>query len=226
MRNTIIGLSFIFFALSGIVLFKALSIPVVHTQQQTDPDELKTKEPAAEADDSPGYYQFDVAHSQSTVQGLQAAPSRSEDEGTNKNVETQTNDKTFETRNRERVLAVIGAGAFTPGQIVIDDSLRHTIIQVVPDIMSSPDYRVYVEGHTDDIPIKAYSDKRYIDNMELSFLRAKAVASLLVENGISRDRISITGYGETRPIASNETDEGRIKNRRVEIKLVPEDKEL
>ncbi|HBH62622.1 MAG TPA: cell envelope biogenesis protein OmpA, partial [Nitrospiraceae bacterium] len=69
-------------------------------------------------------------------------------------------------------------------------------------------------------------DKRYIDNMELSFLRAKAVASLLVENGISRDRISITGYGETRPIASNETDEGRIKNRRVEIKLVPEDKEL
>lgn len=121
---------------------------------------------------------------------------------------------------------MIGAGAFNSGQIVIDNSLMHTIKEVVPHILSTPDYRVYVEGHTDDMPIKVSSDKRFIDNMELSYLRAKAVASILVENGISLDRISITGYGDTRPTTSNETDEGRIKNRRVEIKLVPEDKEL
>ena len=59
--------------------------------------------------------------------------------------------------------------------------------------------------------------------MELSLLRAKSVASLLVKNGISIERISVTGYGDTRPIASNETAEGRAKNRRVEIKLVPEE---
>jgi outer membrane protein OmpA-like peptidoglycan-associated protein len=61
--------------------------------------------------------------------------------------------------------------------------------------------------------------------MELSFLRAKAVARILVKHGISLERISIIGYGETHPIASNETDAGRAKNRRVEVKLVPEDKE-
>ncbi len=62
--------------------------------------------------------------------------------------------------------------------------------------------------------------------MDLSFLRAKAVAGILVKYGISPERISVTGYGDTRPIASNETDEGRAKNRRVEVKLIPEDKEF
>jgi len=166
------------------------------------------------------------ATGQPVVQDVQAAHAGIMDEGRDVKAGTDTNDKTSGTRNRARVLAVIGAGAFNSGQIVVDDTLINTIKKVVPDILSSPGYKVYVEGHTDDMPIKASSDKRYIDNMELSFLRAKTVASILVENGISPNRISVTGYGESRPIASNESDEGRIKNRRVEIKLVPEDKEL
>jgi len=184
------------------------------------------KDPAAEAVESSAKYPLDQAAGQSGVRDVQAAPARAGDENPTEHSEIRTNDKAAETGNRARVLAVIGAGAFNSGQIVIDDALMHTIKEVVPDILSSPGFRVYVEGHTDDIPIKASSDKRYIDNMELSFLRAKAVASILAGNGIPPDRISVTGYGETRPIASNETDEGRIKNRRVEIRLVPEDKEL
>ncbi len=226
MRNIIVGLSLIFFALSGILLFKALNIPVNHSQQQEKTAGLKTKEPAAESYDASEKHPLDKAASRSVVQDLQAATAKLEDKGPNKNAGTQTNDKTLGNGNKARVLAVIGAGAFNSGQIVIDYSLINTIKKVVPNILSSPYYRVHVEGHTDNMPIRASYDKRYVDNMELSFLRAKAVASILVENGISMDRISVTGYGETRPIASNETDEGRIKNRRVEIKLVPEDKEL
>jgi outer membrane protein OmpA-like peptidoglycan-associated protein len=223
MRNIIIGLSLIFFALSGIVLFKALNIPVNQTKQHKNPEGLNINLPEAEAEEASGKYPLDQPASQSVVQDSQAAAAMSAGDGANRNAETRTDDKTSANSNKTRVLAVIGAGAFNSGQIVIDNSLMHTIKEVVPHIQSSPDYRVYVEGHTDDMPIKVSSDKRFIDNMELSYLRAKAVASILVENGISLDRISINGYGDTRPITSNETDEDRIKNRRVEIKLVPEE---
>lgn len=225
MRNFIIGLSCIFFFLSGIVLYKALNIPVTHTQYKANPEESEIKAPAAKAGAGSAKYPLEQPVNESVAQDLQAATDMVEDQGPARNAGMKTNDETSGTGNKTRVLAVIGAGAFNSGQIVVNDSLINTVKKVVPDILDSPGYRVHVEGHTDNIPIKA-SDKRYLDNMELSFLRAKAVASILVENGVSPDRISITGYGETRPIASNETFEGRIENRRVEIKLVPGDKEL
>jgi outer membrane protein OmpA-like peptidoglycan-associated protein len=65
-----------------------------------------------------------------------------------------------------------------------------------------------------------------MDNIELSFLRANAVAIQLVKSGIPLERISVIGYGETRPIASNETSEGRARNRRVVVKLVPVEKDF
>jgi outer membrane protein OmpA-like peptidoglycan-associated protein len=49
---------------------------------------------------------------------------------------------------------------------------------------------------------------------------------MLVKKGISHERITATGYGDTRPIAPNETNEGRVKNRRVELKLVPGSREF
>ena len=96
----------------------------------------------------------------------------------------------------------------------------------VQEILASPDYRVTIEGHTDNIPIRLSAGKRYRDNMDLSFLRAKAIAGILAEQGVPLENISVIGYGETHPIASNNTGEGRAKNRRVEIKLTPKDKEL
>lgn len=125
-----------------------------------------------------------------------------------------------------RTLAVLGDGMFGTGQDVVSENLKNTIRSLINDIAASPDYRVLIEGHTDNIPIKSSIDKRYIDNMELSFLRAKAVSQILVENGIPLNRISVTGYGDSRPLASNDTDGGRAKNRRVEVKLIPENKEF
>ena len=61
--------------------------------------------------------------------------------------------------------------------------------------------------------------------MGLSLLRARAIANILVRHGISLDRLSVVGYGDTRPIAPNNTEEGRAKNRRVEVKLIPEERE-
>ena len=89
-----------------------------------------------------------------------------------------------------------------------------------------PNCRVVVEGHTDSIPLSETWPKRYKDNMDISFIRAKSVARVLEEEGISSKRISVIGYGDTRPIASNGTVEGRAKNRRVVVKLILYEKEI
>ena len=59
--------------------------------------------------------------------------------------------------------------------------------------------------------------------MDLSRRRARAIANILILHGVPVTRVSIIGYGDKRPIASNATDEGRAKNRRVEVKLMPQE---
>jgi len=73
-----------------------------------------------------------------------------------------------------------------------------------------PDTNAVVEGNTDSVGAETY-------NQKLSERRAAAVKDVLVKSGIAAERLSTVGYGETRPIASNDTEEGRAKNRRVSI---------
>ena len=81
------------------------------------------------------------------------------------------------------------------------------------------DLNVGIEGHTDNIPIK-YS--KWKSNWELSSARAMSVLHYLIENhGINPERMSATGYGEYRPVASNASPQGRQQNRRVEIVILP-----
>lgn len=80
------------------------------------------------------------------------------------------------------------------------------------------DRNVAVEGHTDNEPIK-YSGWK--SNWELSTARATSVLHYLEDKGISPKRLQATGYGEHHPVASNDTPEGRQKNRRVEIIILP-----
>jgi len=72
-----------------------------------------------------------------------------------------------------------------------------------------PDLNVVIEGHTDNVGTAAY-------NKKLSQRRAEAVKQYMVEKGIDANRITAEGFGFDRPIASNDTEEGRQKNRRVE----------
>lgn len=75
--------------------------------------------------------------------------------------------------------------------------------------------KILIEGHTDNIPLS--SNSIYKSNWELSAARASSVLHFLIQMGLSPDRFTIAGYGEYRPIDSNETPEGRAKNRRVEL---------
>jgi chemotaxis protein MotB len=82
-------------------------------------------------------------------------------------------------------------------------------------------HRVLVEGHTDAVPIRGSLAGRYPSNWELAGARAARVVRLLAQEGIPAERLEAVALADTRPVASNETAEGRAVNRRIEIRLVP-----
>ena len=95
-------------------------------------------------------------------------------------------------------------------------------LQVVANALAGRSGPVYVDGHSDNVAlVRADTKKLYIDNLGLSLARGSAVARALTDAKIAPDRIVVRGFGSTRPIMSNDTPEGRAKNRRVEIRFIP-----
>ena len=80
-----------------------------------------------------------------------------------------------------------------------------------------PDTNIVVEGHTDSAGKEEY-------NMKLSEKRANSVSNYLAQQKVDRNRMNVKWYGESKPIASNDTDEGKKQNRRVEISIAANDK--
>lgn len=78
--------------------------------------------------------------------------------------------------------------------------------------------KVVIEGHTDNLPLMQNSI--YRSNWELSAARASSVLHFFLQSGLSPDRFTIAGYGEYKPVATNETPEGRAQNRRVELIII------
>lgn len=79
---------------------------------------------------------------------------------------------------------------------------------------------IEVAGHTDSIPVKYNPKRPFKDNAELSQARAENASRALIKGGLGADRIRAIGYAESRPVATNDTEEGRTKNRRVEIIVI------
>ena len=95
---------------------------------------------------------------------------------------------------------------------VITPEYEAKIAEVSELLKQNPSYLVLLEGNSDDIGSSQY-------NLKLSKRRADAVAQVLVKHGIDASRISTTGLGKDNPIASNQTEDGRAKNRRVDAKF-------
>ena len=93
------------------------------------------------------------------------------------------------------------------------------INEIVKALKAYPDSAILIDGHTDNVPIGPELKRVYPSNQELSEARAESVAGLFRERGVSGDRVITKGYGESKPVATNETEEGREKNRRVEITI-------
>lgn len=103
---------------------------------------------------------------------------------------------------------------FPTGSAEVGPEMRQALAQIADHLKAYPDTTVDVIGHTDNVGDAAY-------NMELSRRRAENVALELARLGIDPDRIRAFGRGEDDPVASNLTEEGRARNRRVEIVIRP-----
>ena len=114
----------------------------------------------------------------------------------------------------ELVLRMPAGITFPVDRYDIQPQFQSTLDQVAQTLSSYNQTYIDVLGHTDSTGSDAY-------NQTLSDRRAQSVADYLAGHGVTRARIGVRGYGESQPIASNETDTGRSENRRVEIKVVP-----
>ncbi|MFA5114570.1 MAG: OmpA family protein [Candidatus Omnitrophota bacterium] len=118
------------------------------------------------------------------------------------------------------VITFVADVLFDSGKAKIKPSAYATLDKVAEVLKDNvPEYNIGIEGHTDNVPIRFSGWK---SNWELSTARALSVLHYLVgEEGVAPTRVSAIGYGEYRPVASNDNSEGRQLNRRVEIVILP-----
>jgi OmpA-OmpF porin, OOP family len=80
-------------------------------------------------------------------------------------------------------------------------------------LINNPKYKIHLEGHTDNVGDDAA-------NMDLSKRRSISVKNYLATRGVAATRITTDGFGETKPVTTNDTDDGRHRNRRVEMNII------
>ena len=123
-------------------------------------------------------------------------------------------------QDRGLVVTVLDRILFSSGKADLKESAKDSLDKVA-DILNGKirENMIYVEGHTDNDPIVRSGWK---SNWELSMARASEVLHYFVdERSLNPKRIAATGYGEFHPVASNNTESGKLKNRRVEIVISP-----
>ncbi|MCD4668782.1 MAG: OmpA family protein [Sulfurimonas sp.] len=104
---------------------------------------------------------------------------------------------------------------FEVDSFVIPESSNEKVLEFAEFLKDSPAFKVHIVGHTDSTASEEY-------NQVLSLNRANALKTALLENGITQDRMKVSGEGELSPIETNDTAEGRAINRRTEVKLLNE----
>ena len=128
-------------------------------------------------------------------------------------------DLDVDTSKSKVIVRVPGASLFKPAQAALQLSARSILDAVISTVNKYPDYKIHVQGHTDDEPI---STVMFPTNWELSAARATAVLRYFIDKRADPERMTATGYADIFPLVSNETPYGRAKNRRVEFVLEKE----
>ena len=109
---------------------------------------------------------------------------------------------------------------FASGTTTLSSEGHELIAELVQEINQQP-YQIAVLGFTDNVPVGPSLAERYPSNWELSGARAASVVRVMEEEGIPATQLVAVSRGETEPIASNETAEGRAQNRRIDVRLRP-----
>jgi chemotaxis protein MotB len=109
---------------------------------------------------------------------------------------------------------------FASGTTNLSDEGRALIVELVQEINQQP-YQIAVLGFTDNVPVGPKLAEIYPSNWDLAGARAASVVRVMEEEGIPAAQLVAVSRGETEPVASNDTDEGRAQNRRIDVRLRP-----
>ncbi|UZH56436.1 OmpA family protein [Salinimicrobium tongyeongense] len=127
---------------------------------------------------------------------------------------------TVEQRDGKVYVSMENKLLFSSGSWAVGSEGRKAVQQLASVLAQNPDIAVLIEGHTDNVPYNG--NGQLTNNWDLSTKRATAIVQLLLENsGINAENLTAAGRGEYAPVASNDTAEGRAKNRRIEVILTP-----
>ncbi len=121
-------------------------------------------------------------------------------------------DKIFYNENRISLMISEKIG-FGSGKAILQNNIKSLLLNLIPAIQKT-EFPVNITGHTDS------TKSSKVDNLTLSLDRALEIADFMIKNGLDASRVSVSGYGQYRPIYTNLTKEGREKNRRVQIDII------
>jgi chemotaxis protein MotB len=107
---------------------------------------------------------------------------------------------------------------FAPGEAALNQQSLKTL-QAIARVLKNDTHMIQVEGHTDSVPIY---NEMFPSNWELSAVRASSVIRLFIENGVAEGRLQAVAHAATVPVDTNDTEEGRQRNRRVQLMILSE----
>ena len=110
---------------------------------------------------------------------------------------------------------------FSEGGFKLNSASKSILSKLIPTLSGLQQTKIIVDGYTDNVPIGSGLKREGIStNIELSSKRADVVVEFLINQGVNQNLISAQGFGESNPVASNDTSDGRSQNRRIEVTLV------
>ena len=202
-------------------------------QHQRDLDALRAKLNAGAAalvsaqKDETGLQQ-QVATLQSQVDDLQkekeqvAQSARGLEDEMRSNLESK--DVTISKLKGKLTVNILDRIMFDSGEAELKTDGQAVLLKIAAFLAQHPELKIHVIGHTDNVPIRGVARTRFATNWELSTARALAAVRFLTEHaGVDPRRVGAVGYGEYRPVADNATPEGRARNRRIAITILPDE---
>jgi len=132
----------------------------------------------------------------------------------------ESKDVTISKLQGKLTVNILDRVMFDSGEAILKPDGESVMRKIAAILAEHPGLKIHVIGHTDNVPIR----NRFASNWELSSARALAAVHFLTEKaGVDPRRVGAIGYGEYRPIAENSTPEGRAKNRRIAVTILPDE---
>ena len=136
----------------------------------------------------------------------------------------ESKDVTISKLQGKLTVNILDRVMFDSGEAILKPDGEVVMRKIAAILQEHPQLAIHVIGHTDNVPIRPTAQSRFASNWELSAARALAAVHFLTERaGVDPRRVGAMGYGEYRPVADNATAEGRAKNRRIAITILPEE---